>query len=290
MHFAALGQRLLPAALVLALAAGVATPAAAAPAAGAVLLAPHRAVYDLKLFKAHGSRGIDSVAGRILYDFTGNACEGYKLDFRQVSDMESESGQSVVSDMQSETWEDGKARSFRFNTVNKFDDRRTILLDGEAKRGDKAVEVQLSKPVPKKFSAAAGAVFPTDHMRRVIAAAREGKTLLSFPVYDGSDTGLKVYDTLTVIGKEIAPGEKPPNDAAAKLPAMAKLARWPVTISYFEQQATQERGTGEQTPTYAISFELYENGISRALLLQYSDFTLSGEMTALTLKTPKACK
>lgn len=288
MTLAALAQRLLPAALVLVLgfAAGAAQPAAAA----AAFLAPHRAVYDLKLVKAHGSRGIDSVTGRILYDFTGSACEGYKLDFRQVSDMESGSGQSVVSDVRSTTWEDGKARSFRFNTVNKLNDRSTAQIDGRARRGDKKVEVQLTKPESRTFTVAADAVFPTEHMRRVIVAAREGKALLSFPVYDGSDTGLKVYDTLTVIGKEIAPGEKPPQDAAAAVPEMAKLARWPVTVSYFEQQAADKRGTGEQTPTYAISFELYENGVSRGLLLQYSDFTLSGEMTALTLKKPKACK
>lgn len=286
MNLAALAQRLLPAALVLGLAAGAAQPAAAA----AAFLAPHRAVYDLKLVKAHGSRGIDSVTGRILYDFTGSACEGYKLDFRQVSDMESGSGQSVVSDVRSTTWEDGKARSFRFNTVNKLNDRSTAQIDGRAKRGDKKVEVQLTKPESRTFTVAADAVFPTEHMRRVIVAAREGKALLSFPVYDGSDTGLKVYDTLTVIGKEIAPGEKPPKDAAAAVPEMAKLARWPVTVSYFEQQAADKRGTGEQTPTYAISFELYENGVSRGLLLQYSDFTLSGEMTALTLKKPKPCK
>jgi hypothetical protein len=284
------------------LAAAFAAPAAAAPAApvavpgpsgGAsneVVLAPHRAVYDLKLLKSRGTRGIDAVTGRILYDFSGNACEGYALDFRQVSDMESGAGHSVVSDMRSVTWEDGKARSFRFNTENKLNDRRTTHVDGRAKRGDKAVEVQLTKPARQKFSLAAGAVFPTEHMRRVIAAAREGKTLLSFPVYDGSDTGLKVYDTLTVIGKAIPPGGKPPKDAAAKVPAMAKLARWPVTISYFEQQSAAERQTHEQTPTYAISFELYENGISRGLLLQYSDFTLSGEMTALTLKKLKPCK
>lgn len=290
MNLAALGQRLLPAALAFGLAAGAAAPVAAGPAAGAVPLAPHRAVYDLKLVKSHGSRGIDAVAGRILYDFSGNACDGYALDFRQVADMESGSGQSVVSDMRSTTWEDGKARSFRFNTVNKLNDRSTSRVDGSAKRGDKAVEVQITKPAPRTFAAPAAAVFPTDHMRRVIAAARAGNTLLSIPVYDGSDTGLKVYDTLTIIGKGIAPGEDSPKDAAAAVPAMVNLARWPVTISYFEQQGADKRGTGEQTPTYAISFELYENGVSRGLLLHYSDFTLSGEMTALTLKKPKPCK
>jgi len=37
-------------------------------------------------------------------------------------------------------------------------------------------------------------------------------------------------------------------------------------------------------PVYAIGFELYENGISRALSLDYNDFVISGEMTALEMK------
>ena len=48
-------------------------------------------------------------------------------------------------------------------------------------------------------------------------------------------------------------------------------------------------GSGEQTPVYAISFELYENGISRALLLDYSDFAISGELTSLEIKDAKPC-
>lgn len=290
MNLIALGQRLLPAALALALVPAAPPSGVAAPTANEVFLAPHRAVYDLKLLKSRGTRGIDAVAGRILYDFSGNACEGYTLDFRQVSDMESREGHSAVSDLRSVTWEDGKARSFRFDTVNKLNDRSTTYVGGNAERGEKDMRVRLTKPERQTFTVAAGAVFPTEHMRRIIAAAREGKTLLSFPVYDGSDTGLKVYDTLTLIGKQIAPSAQPPDDAAASVPAMAQLARWPVTISYFEQQSADKAQTGEQTPTYAISFELYENGISRALLLHYSDFTLTGKMTALTLKKPKPCK
>ncbi len=126
-------------------------------------------------------------------------------------------------------------------------------------------------------------------MRRIIEAAREGKTILEFPVYDGSENGQKLYNTLTVIGKPIAPGEKPPDDAAGKIPALAGMTRWPVTISYFEQQDEGKPSIGEQTPVYAITFELYENGISRALMLDYSDFTLSGELTSLDLKKAKPC-
>ena len=70
---------------------------------------------------------------------------------------------------------------------------------------------------------------------------------------------------------------------------MWELTRWPVTISYFEHESVKQEQTGEQTPVYAIGFELYENGISRKLLLDYTDFTISGKMTSLDIKTTKPC-
>lgn len=81
-------------------------PAAAAPASDTVFLAPHRAIYDLKLAKTSGSRGVEAVRGRILYDFSGNACDGYQLQFRQVSELDSGEGKTALSDLRSTTWEE----------------------------------------------------------------------------------------------------------------------------------------------------------------------------------------
>jgi hypothetical protein len=279
--------RLTLAAAALALAAAM--PAVAAPAAG-VALAPHRAVYDLKLLKSHGSRGVASVRGRILYDFSGNACDGYDLKFRQVSELDSGEGKSVLSDLNSTTWEDANAKSFRFSSQNRMNEKAADAVNGEAERRTKAVAINLTKPKPKALTMPVTAVFPTEHMRRIIAAARAGTTMLELPVYDGSETGEKLYNTFTLIGKAIPPGAKPPTDATATVPALAKLTRWPVTISYFEQRADSEIRKGEQTPVYVIGFELYENGISRALILDYSDFTIAGDMTSLEMKKVKPCK
>ena len=62
-----------------------------------------------------------------------------------------------------------------------------------------------------------------------------------------------------------------------------------MTISYFDKSEKKSEQSGEEIPVYSISFELYENGISRALVLNYSDFSISGEMTSLELKKEKAC-
>ena len=55
-------------------------------------------------------------------------------------------------------------------------------------------------------------------MRRIIIAAREGKSVLDFPVYDGSETGEKLYNTLTVIGKAIRPARNRPPTRPLKVP------------------------------------------------------------------------
>jgi len=268
------------------LSAAPVAPGASAPAVTA--LAPHRAVYDLKLLRSRGKRSLESVRGRILYDFSGNACEGYALQFRQVSELDSGEGKVALSDLRATTWEDGEARNFRFNSQNFVDQRAVDAVDGRAEREGDKVEVKLAKPKQKAFGIAKDMVFPTEHMRLIIEAARAGKTLLELPVFDGSESGEKIYYTMTVIGHAIAPDQKVPTDAAAGKSELSGLTRWPVTISYFDQNA--KTADGEQTPIYAIGFELYENGISRALTLDYGDFVVAGEMSQLELKDTPACK
>jgi hypothetical protein len=66
------------------------------------------------------------------------------------------------------------------------------------------------------------------------------------------------------------------------------MPRWPVTISYFERGKSDNNS--EQTPAYAIRFELYSNGISRALALDYNNFVINGKLTSLDIKESKPCR
>jgi len=253
-----------------------------------IALVPHRAIYDLSLARTRGSSTIVGVRGRILYDFSGNACDGYSLTFRQVSELDSSEGKVSTSDLRSTSWEGGDAKNFRFSSQNFLDENLVGTVDGRAEHDGKMTTVDLRKPAHKTLDFASGVVFPTEHMVRAIEAGLAGKTILSFPVYDGSDTGDKVFNTLTVVGRKIAPGERNHDDAAAHEAKLANVPRWPVTISYFAKG--KAAAGGEQTPDYAIGFELYENGISRALTLDYNDFVVSGKLVSLDIKQPTPCK
>jgi len=263
---------------------GVVRPATAQE--DAVRLASHRAIYDLKLADSRGRRSLSAVQGRIVYDFAGTTCEGYTLQFRQVTELDNGEGKVVVSDLRSTTWEEGEGKSYRFNFQNYLSQKLVDSVDGRAERRSEAIAVNLAKPGDKQFSLETAVVFPTEHIRRIVVAARAGKSVLEVPLYDGSESGEKLYSTLTVIGQPIPPDQRKPDDAAAGQAALDGLKRWPVTISYFDRSKTG----GEQTPVYAIKFELYENGLSRALVLDYGDFAISGTMTTLEMRDTKPCQ
>jgi EipB-like len=259
-----------------------------ARAAGGPFL-PHQALYDLSLVKSRGSSSINSARGRILYNFSGSACEGYTSEFRQVSELESGEDKVTLSDLRSTSWEDGEGKSYRFKIDSRMNDTDSTPVDGVAERTGDHVTVKLKQPEAKTFTLDGATVFPTQQIQRIIEAARAGKTVLELTVYDGSDNGEKVYNTLSVIGQAI-PGDKTiaAPDPSTTSDVMKSLTRWPVTVSYYDHDAKHTEG--EQTPVYSMSFELYENGVSRALVLDYNDFVVAGAMGRFDVKDSKPCK
>ena len=253
--------------------------AAAAPAAAAQLdpmpLVAHRAVYDLKLSASSSAKAPSDARGRIAFDFTGSACDGYVMNFRQVTELTPAEGTTRVSDMRTATFEDGDGKSYRFKAQSTTDGSKEEDSDGRATvAGDGGVSLDIAKPLKRKADIGQGIMFPTDHIRHIVAAAKEGRTTMAQKLFDGSENGEKVFDTLTVIGKQV---ERKADEPAAQLPQLEGMARWPVAISYFTQ------GKAGDAPDYVLSFDLYENGISRALKLDYGDFVLAGRMETLEL-------
>ena len=57
-----------------------------------------------------------------------------------------------------------------------------------------------------------------------------------------------------------------------------------MTISYFEQGATDAQ------PAYTLSFELYENGVSRALKVDNGTFVMAGELVEFKPTSEAPCR
>ena len=252
--------------------------AANVPSEAAMPLAAHRATYDLKLVKSVGAKSPTSARGRLLYEFTGSAKDGWEQAFRQVVEIQPAEGTTRLSDMRSATFEKGGDFTFYVKTLS--EENAPEIVSGEAAktRGD-ILDITLQKPQTETVAVDNKVLFPTEHLMRIVAAAKAGQRIVAAKVFDGSDDGKKVFDTTTIIGRPIT---GPASDVPLQRNAtMAAMPRWPVTISYFDP------GKKDEGPSYTLAFELYENGISRALAFDYGDFSLGGEMTSLDLLPAK---
>jgi hypothetical protein len=263
----------------------------AAPTSAAgdgIFLAPHRAIYEMMLATARGGAGVTSVAGRMVYELTGSICEGYTQNMRFVTSMVNQNGSTVVTDLRSSSWEEGNAKRFRFNSSQFRDDKATEVTSGDAARANTAgdIKVELTKPAKKDLSLRSGVYFPIQHSIALIDAARAGKTSFRADLFDGSEKGEKVYDTVSAIGRPLATGGNAKLRAVKNSERLDHLAAWPVSIGYFEPGSDRS----DAVPVYELSFLFFENGVSRKLLIDYGEFAIQGELKEISFTEPGKCE
>jgi hypothetical protein len=278
------GFRMLPLLVALAATTGAATAAEPAPVLAG--LQPHRAVYDMSLGDVDDKATVRGVAGRIVTEFTGSACDGFTTTFRFVSRIDDEEGGSRLTDLRTTSFESADAATFQFVTQNYVDRKISEETKGVATReGDKLV-VDLVKPAAKQATLTGKALFPTQHIAEVLEHAEAGDTVFETQLFDGGEKGEKALSTTAIIGKGLTGEDAPGADDAAVVAKIGGGPRWPVRLSYFDTAAA----AGEQTPMYELSFLLYANGITRQLVLDYGDFTIVGKLTQLDLLERTPCK
>jgi hypothetical protein len=252
-----------------------------------IVLAPHRAVYELTLASSRGGQGMTSVLGRMAYDLVGSACEGYTQSMRFVTRMSYQSGNTSVSDLRSETWEDGLGTKFRFGSTQYRNEKATDSTAGDAARlgGPEGVKVELTKPGRKSLNLSTDVYFPVQHTIALLHAAKAAKGSFRAELYDGAEKGEKVYDTVAALGRVQPPGSNKKLPRVANGERLDGLRAWPVSIAYYDPHAEGR----DALPIYEISFLMFENGVSRKLRIDYGEFMLEGELTNILFHEPSKC-
>ncbi|TIO07875.1 cell envelope integrity EipB family protein [Mesorhizobium sp.] len=255
---------------------------AAAPAFAVPTLQAHRAVYDLSLDKASDRSGIAGITGRMVYEFNGSPCEGYTVKFRFVTQIVTNDN-TRLTDQQTTTFEDAEGKTFSFVTKSFVDQNLEKEVKGTATKEAKGLKVDIDKPEKSSLELAA-TQFPTQHLVELIDKAEKGENFYETNLFDGSEDANKVMTTTVVVGKKTDADKTDPEASA-----LAKLATdkyWPVDIAYFDDTDK----SGEEVPEYRISFKLHENGLTRDLLMDYNDFSMTGKLVNLSLfDQPKTC-
>ena len=253
-----------------------------------IVLAPHRAVYEITLDQARGGAGVTDMTGRMVYELTGTHCDGFTQNMRFVTRMVGQEGNATLTDLRSSSWEDGLAKTFRFTSTQYKDTKLSETTQGDATRqdGQGGVKVEIAKPAKKEHSFPAGIYFPIQHSIALLAAAKRGETVFQADLYDGSEKGEKYYATTSYIGRALPKGH---NKTLAAVPNAARLddlMSWPVSISYFDPQKEKQDGL----PSYELAFLYFENGVSRRLFIDYGDFAIRGVLKDITFLEATKCE
>ena len=262
-------------------------PAAAQTAGAAAVLAPHRAIYDMTLDKSRNGSSISAVKGRMVYELTGSACDGYTQSMRFVTEMSSGEGTATTSDLRSSSWEDAAGTRFRFNSTQLRDDKDAETTAGDAKRDgfNATLDVALTAPDKKSIELKPKTYFPVQHSIALLEAAKAGKPVFRADLYDGSEQGQKVYDTNSLIGQPVKPKVHQALAPVKNAEKLTGMAAWPVSISYYELDAEKQ----DAVPVYELGFLYYENGVSRKLVIDYGEFAIRGDLAEITFFDASKC-
>ncbi|WP_333823351.1 cell envelope integrity EipB family protein [Pinisolibacter sp.] len=274
------------AALALAAILAAAAPAVAGPGDTLRGFAAHRAVYEMTLARRNDRADVLEVSGRLVYEFSGNTCDGFSSRFRLVTRLTNNDGRARVTDMRTTSFEDGAGKSFDFVNQNLVDGRTIEDTKGIARHDGAATRVTLAGGDGKPIDLPAEVRFPTEHMVDLLEAAKAGRSLAEIDLFDGSDGGRKVFRTTVVIGREQSGADDTAGEPAADAALTEGKRRWPVEISYFDRSKPQ----GDVLPDYQLGFLLYENGVSRQLRLDYGDFAIGGRLSSLEALPAGECK
>ena len=265
------------------LSAGVFLALASQASASAVV--PHRAVYDLQLLRATQGANVGSVSGRMAYEVSGSECDGWTVSFRLVNRFDYKEGTPRLFDTRSSSWETGDGTAMNYSEKEFVDNKQ----EGEkrlnvVRAGKNSVgEVSITLPQEKKTSISAETVFPMRHQLRLMDAAAKGETRDVSLVFDGSDEE-KTVRAISTIGKKVNAGEGKKDKDNAQAAPLQSLPSWPVTIGYYSTD-----DDNSETPLYQINFDMYENGVSTGLVMDYGNFALSGKLSHLELLKAETC-
>ena len=250
------------------------SPASTAEAA----LQPHLAAYRLGLHEKQGTSALLEVRGGLVIEWR-LACDGWLSRQRLGFVATTESGPSFSHDVRFSSWEaiDGSRLQYTIRSYNESGLQEEFRGEARLEQGETGGLASFSTPREQEVKLPPGTVFPTDHLERVLAGARDGVRFLSHEVFDGWG-----FDALTQITSVIGQAKEVRPLAGAAADAPAERA-WPVSMAYYGVEDPAD------TPEFEASFLLVENGVLRELVLDYGDFILDATLEKLELLERPEC-
>ena len=245
-------------------------------------LLPHRAVYDLTLMPVSNRSEWDSVTGRIVFELSGSVCAGFKQNFREVLVLSGpKSGRRVIDSFTSDS-EAGDGRSMEFSASEVEPDGTVQRTSGVAKSTENGGTAHFNSPMQSDIEVDKYTYFPVSYTRNLIHEALVGHHLFSATQFDGTDQLKPIEESFAVLGE--AQSGRSGIDSILAGKDFEPLRHWPVTIGY-RHSSPKEVSESE----YTVFQDLFENGVSQRLMLDFKDFKLSGKLVEFSFLEKIRC-
>ncbi len=244
--------------------------APAATNAARVVLQPHRIVYEVQLGQKAGSQGITGASGLMALEFSGNACDGYATNYRQVVDLLDSDGAARRMDFRVNLFEDADNRRFTFKMLNRMQGQILRDADGEARRrADGSLSVAMKKPAGRKSDFDGDVMFPSALSIAMIDAAAKGQRSYKNRVFDGSEGGEKIFEVNAAIGQALEGDRNARIEEVLRTPELTTMPRWPISMAYYNDEP------GDRVPVYTLRSVVFANGVMGDLLFEFPEFSLT---------------
>jgi len=252
--------------LVAGLVAAVSLPHRAAPAIEVGIL-PHSAVYRMELTALAAGSAVSAVVGRMEFEWQ-ETCDAWTVSQRALMRVNYGDGTELDFGWTMNSWESKDGRSYRFFIRRLYNGGASEELRGKAElQASGGGEAVFSKPDDRSLALPAETMFPTEHTKVLLRAARKGwpsTGSLWRPVFDGSgDSGLFGVSA-TMIESLGAQAELGPG-----LELVRDLPSWRMRLAFFDLEQAQG-----QAPAHEQALRLYANGVVDELVLDYDEFSV----------------
>jgi hypothetical protein len=221
----------------------------------------------MSLADSKSDSGVTAAQGTMAYQW-GETCEGWTVEQRYRLNLGYAESDDVAIDSNFVTWESKDGLRYRFNqkeTRNGTVDqeiRGSASLDGPGQGGT----VDFEKPEAQTMKLPPGALFPSAHTILLIQKAMAGESFVSRHVFDGATA-----EGAVLVSAVIGPKIEPDPEIAKKSPLLNRPG-WRVRLAFFPADPKEEK------PDYELGMLLLDNGISRAMTIDYGDYTVRAKL------------
>ena len=245
----------------------------------AVDLQAHRAVYRMVLSSATRHSDVLSADGVMVYRFA-RGCDGWTVENQTLLHLLYDNDTHADTLWSFASWESADGTKLRFHARYDQDGKNVERLEGQAdlQAVGGSGSARFSQPPDKVIPLPRGTLFPTEHVRQVIAAAESGKHLFNRTVFDGSS-----LDNPYAVNAALGLLSEPTAEELAKRLGLPAQPAWWTRMAFFPIGAEAE------VPEFEMSAQYRADGIADKIVQYFETFALDVQAKEIELLPAPDC-